>query len=145
MLEAKKKDKAYFVRGPENITISNSFWDLPFIKESGVSPRKEYAVMEAHGDEVVDLPDYFLNYGSSLSCKNEVIVSNDCRYFLVQGHPEYQLEFNIQRAWKFIAGGGAKTEEEIEKMRERFLSSVKFEANGFVWRSFCYSFLKNKF
>ena len=143
MLEMKKKDKSYFVSNLTACKIDDEFWDIPFIKESGVKPSKELVLMQAHGDEVVEYPDFIKNYASSDTCKNEVLVSNDHRYFLIQGHPEYSADFIIIRAIKFFAGGRELSHEENEKIKNEYHLKNKIKHNRYEWRAFCFSFLKN--
>ena len=143
MLEEKKKDKSYFVKNPTAIQFTEDFWEIPFIKQSGVPKKNEYVISEAHGDEVTEYPDLFKNYGSSDTCKNEVFVSNDNRYFLIQGHPEYSPPFMIVRAFKFFTGGKILSEEEMEKIKSNMKQVMKPEVDSSAWRGFCYSFLKN--
>lgn len=128
--------------------ISDEFWDIPFIKDSGVKPAKEYIIPQAHGDEVVSYPDIFKNYASSDSCKNELIVSNNHRYLLLQGHPEYGPEFGLPRMYKMLMQRTGQTDtshEALEKLKKTFVESTKIQPDTVVWRSICYSFLKNHY
>ena len=143
MLEMKKKDKSYFVSNLTACKIDDELWDIPFIKESGVKPSNELVIMQAHGDEVVEYPDFMKNYASSETCTNEVLVSNDYRYFLIQGHPEYSPEFNIIRVIRFFSGGRELSHEEYEKIKNDFISVNTLKHAKNEWRAFCYSFLKN--
>jgi GMP synthase-like glutamine amidotransferase len=143
MLEAKKKDKTYFVKNPTAIQLTEDFWEIPFIKQSGVPKKNEYVISQAHGDEVTDYPEFVKNYGSSDTCKNEVFVSNDFRYFLIQGHPEYSPDFIIVRAFKFFTGGKTLSEEEMEKIKSNMQQVMKPQVDVSAWRGFCFSFLKN--
>jgi len=143
MLEAKKKDKTYFVRTPTAIKLAEEFWEIPFIKQSGVPKKNEYVISQAHGDEVTEYPEFVKNYGSSDTCKNEVFVSNDYRYFLIQGHPEYSPDFMIVRAFKFFTGGKTLSEEEMEKIKSNMRQIMKPQVDLSAWRGFCFSFLKN--
>lgn len=120
----KKKNNSFFVHGPCKLTIFDEFWEIPFIKSTNVKPKSEYNIFQAHGDEVVELPKFFTNYASSEYCKNEILISNDLRYFLLQGHPEYLEEFNSSRF--------------IMKLNNTIISDN-------VFRSFCFSFLKNEY
>jgi len=145
ILEARKNDKTFFVRGPNTLSITDDFWKIPFIKNSGIKPQKEYNIMQAHGDEVVAHSDFIKNYASSDTCKNEVLVSDDLRYFLIQGHPEYVPEFNFNRGYRFFLQGKVLDHEGYEKTKRDLIDSMKLKPDAIVWRSFCYSFLKSKF
>ncbi len=137
-----------FVRGPTKIEIEDSFWELEFVRKSGVNKSKSLYMMQAHGDECTFVPDdlKLKNYGKSDSCFNEILVNNDERVVLVQGHPEYHPSFNIERMAPFylMREGKEKTLENIlevkKKMREDF-NVVNTNSNEF--RSICNSFLKN--
>ena len=91
---------------PEDIEIiDDRFYEFNFYKNSGVEKKKVLRINEAHGDEIVKYPDekYKIKlYGSSKSCKNEIMVDDQEKIFLIQGHPEYQPEFNMYRGVKFF-------------------------------------------
>jgi len=86
-------------------------------------------VFQSHGDEVVDIPSFMTNYGTSESCKIELCISNDERFFTIQGHPEFTEEF--------LAIVGKKTK--LEKYFKMIDESLQGQDN--LLRYACFSFL----
>ena len=89
---------------PEDIEIiDDKFYEFNFYKNSGIEKKKILRISEAHGDEIDKYPDekYHIKlYGSSKSCKNEIMVDEQEKILLIQGHPEYHPEFNSNRVAK---------------------------------------------
>jgi GMP synthase-like glutamine amidotransferase len=145
--KVEKLESKEFVRAPNHLKIIDEFWDLPFIKKSGIVPKKEYIISQAHGDEVTVFPDFMKNYASSDTCKNEVLVSNDHRYLLIQGHPEYVPQFTFVRVYKFFLshlGVSDHSPESLEKVKKDMFSNPNYlTPDAAMWRGVCYSFLKS--
>lgn len=137
-----------FVRYPELLEIDDSFWELGFVKSSKVEKCKNLVIPQAHGDEVVNIPEgtNIRNYAQSESCKNEFLVSDDERLFLIQGHPEYRPEFNLARMAPFFVQrqGKEKSHENImealEDLRKNYLTR---EVTSVDLRKLCFAFLKH--
>ena len=137
---------------PEDIEIiDDKFYDFNFYKNSGVEKKKILRINEAHGDEINKYAEekYKIKlYGSSKSCKNEIMVDDQERILLIQGHPEYQPEFNTNRVGKFFLKFRFKienpTNDDVEKfidnhLKDEFCKNV----NIVEYRKLCNYFMKN--
>ena len=104
-------------------------------------------MMQAHGDECTVIPPEgkLTHYGKSLNCYNEIMICEDERIFLVQGHPEYIPIFNIERMSPLILlrEKKEKTLENILAQREKYLSEMVGDLHHNEYRNLCYTFLKN--
>ena len=136
---------------PEDVEIiDDKFYDFNFYKNSGVEKMKILRINEAHGDEVVKYPDekYKIKlYGSSKSCKTEIMVDEQERILLIQGHPEYHPEFNSNRVAKLFLKFRFKienpTNEEIEKFINDYLNDeFAKNVNVIEYRKLCSYFMK---
>ena len=136
---------------PEDVEIiDDKFYDFNFYKNSGVEKRKILRINEAHGDEVVKYPEekYKIKlYGSSKSCKTEIMVDDQEKILLIQGHPEYHPEFNSNRVAKLFLKFRFKVEnptnEEIEKFINDFLNDeFSKNVNVIEYRKLCSYFMK---
>ena len=136
---------------PEDIEIiDDKFYEFNFYKKSGIEKKKILRISEAHGDEIVKYPDekYHIKlYGSSKSCKNEIMVDEQEKILLIQGHPEYHPEFNSNRVAKRFVQFRYKLEPCTENI-EKFISDTindEFakDVNYIEYRKLCYYFMKN--
>ena len=136
---------------PEDIEIiDDKFYEFNFYKKSGIEKKKILRISEAHGDEIVEYPDekYHIKlYGSSKSCKNEIMVDDQEKILLIQGHPEYHPEFNSNRVAKRFVQFRYKLEPCTENI-EKFISDTindEFakDLNYIEYRKLCYYFMKN--
>jgi len=84
---------------------------------------------QIHLDEVVVLPSCMINYATSESCQVECCVSNDERFFTLQGHPEFTEEFLAILS----------KEKNVEEYFERIDESLKGE--DYLMRFACFNFL----
>ena len=104
-------------------------------------------MMKAHGDECTLIPEEgkLKNFGKSKNCYNEIMVSEDERIFLVQGHPEYVPLFNIERMAPIILirENQERTLENILARKEKYLTEMEIEVDFNEYRNLCYTFLKN--
>ena len=137
---------------PEDVEIiDDKFYEFNFYKNSGVEKKKILRINEAHGDEVVKYPDekYKIKlYGSSKSCKTEIMVDEQEKMLLIQGHPEYHPEFNSHRVAKFFLQFKFKiqnpTGEDIEKFINDYINDeFNKNVNVIEYRKLCYNFMKN--
>ena len=137
---------------PEDVEIvDNKFYEFNFYKNSGVEKMKILRINEAHGDEVIKYPDekYKIKlYGSSKSCKTEIMVDEQEKILLIQGHPEYHPEFNSNRVAKLFLKFRFKienpTNEEIEKFINDFLNDeFSKNVNVIEYRKLCSNFMKH--
>ena len=46
------------VRGSSKIEISSDFWELPYVKELNIEPRKDFVLSKSHFDAVVEPPPF---------------------------------------------------------------------------------------
>ena len=107
-------------------------------------------ISEAHGDEITEYPEekYKIKlFGSSKSCKNEIMVDEKEKIFLIQGHPEYHPQFNSHRVAKFFVQFRLKrepTKEEIEKFIDDYINNEDAKnVNIEEYRKMCYYFMKH--
>ena len=136
---------------PEDIEIiDDKFYNFNFYKNSGVEKKKILRINEAHGDEIVKYPDekYKIRlYGSSKSCKTEIMVDDQEKILLIQGHPEYHPEFNSNRVAKLFLKFWLKKELTTENIEKFIDDSIKDEfsqnVNVIEYRKLCYNFMKN--
>ena len=137
---------------PEDIEIiDDKFYDFKFYKNSGVENKKVLRICEAHGDEIDKYPDekYKLKlYGSSKSCKNEIMVDDQEKILLIQGHPEYHPEFNSNRVAKIFLKFRMKIDNPTTENIEKFISDALNDdfaknVNAIEYRKLCYKFMKN--
>lgn len=136
---------------PEDIEIiDEKFYNYNFYKYSGVEKRKKLRICEAHGDEITQLPEekYKIKiFGTSKSCKIEIMVNEKENILLIQGHPEYHPEFNSHRVAKFFIQFRNKiepTKEAIEKFIANYLNDeFSKNVNSVEYRKLCYYFIKN--
>ena len=136
---------------PEDIEIiDDKFYEFNFYKNIGIEKKKYLKISEAHGDEITEYPDekYKIKlYGSSKSCKNEIMVDEKERIFLIQGHPEYHPQFNSHRVAKFFVQFRLKkepTKEEIEKFIDEYINNKDAQnVNVEEFRKMCCYFMKH--
>ena len=136
---------------PELIEIiDDKFYEFNFYKNIGIEKKKFLKINEAHGDEISEYPDdkYKIKlYGSSQSCKNEIMVDDNEKILLIQGHPEYHPEFNSHRVAKFFIQFRLKkepTKDEIEKFIYDYINKDEAKnVNVEEYRKMCYYFMKH--
>ena len=137
---------------PEDIEIiDDKFYEFNFYKNSGVEKKKILRINEAHGDEIDKYPDekYKIKlYGTSKSCKNEIMVDDQEKILLIQGHPEYHPEFNSNRRAKRFLKFRFKIENPTTEEIEKYISDIKNDefskdVNVIEYRKLCYTFMKN--
>jgi len=136
---------------PEQIEIiDNKFYEFNFYKNIGIEKKKYLKISEAHGDEISEYPDekYKIKlFGSSKSCKNEIMVDEKEKILLIQGHPEYHPQFNSHRVAKFYFQFRLKkepTKEEIEKFIDDYINNEDAKnVNIEEYRKMCCYFMKH--
>ena len=136
---------------PEQIEIINDkFYEFNFYKNIGIEKKKYLKISEAHGDEISEYPDekYKIQlFGSSKSCKNEIMVDEKEKILLIQGHPEYHPQFNSHRVAKFYIQFRLKkepTKEEIEKFIDDYINNEDAKnVNIEEYRKMCCYFMKH--
>ena len=136
---------------PEQIEIiDDKFYEFNFYKNIGIEKKKYLKISEAHGDEISEYPDekYKIKlFGSSKSCKNEIMVDEKEKILLIQGHPEYHPQFNSHRVAKFFVQFRLKrepTKEEIEKFIDDYINNEDAKnVNIEEYRKMCYYFMKH--
>ena len=145
-----KKMKTDFIMYPEKLNFKEEFWSLNFVKLANVEKKDSLIIPQAHGDEVTVIPELkdtkILNFGESNFCKNEILVSEDEKLFLIQGHPEYSPHFNIGRTVPFYMSKRKiefNTENALKVMEEMRKHEHFEKVDSEDLRKLCYSFLKN--
>ena len=136
---------------PEEIEIvDEKFYEFEFYKNIGIDKKKILKISEAHGDEITEYPEdkYKIKlFGSSKSCKNEIMVDEKEKIFLIQGHPEYHPQFNSNRVAKFFIQMRLKkepTKEEIEKFIDNYINNEDAKnVNVEEYRKMCCYFMKH--
>jgi GMP synthase-like glutamine amidotransferase len=130
---------------PNDIILNMKFWDFNFVKNSKIEKKNKLRISQAHSENVDKLPEEKYNfeiYAKSDSCDCEIVVDKNEKIFMLQGHPEYIPEFNINRAASFFSQD--KSDEGIQNtisqfLNDEFVKNVDFED----LRKLCVSFLKN--
>jgi len=125
----------------EEIKPNEGFWDLDFVKKSGVAKVEKINVCQNHGDEVAVQPDCFKLYGSSDTCKREIMLSNCGRILTFQGHPEFTPDFNF---FRFYPSKHKNDPTGLEESHKHFISKYNFKADmSYDFRYICHSFMKS--
>ena len=144
-MEARKKDPDYYLVTSEILKAKDEWFELPFVKKNLIEDSKRLCVVEAHGDEIKELPRGFRNMASSNTCRNEIAMSESGRYLALQGHPEYTPEFIAAKSAMCAAQKKSETQgfEELEAQKNNFLQNSFIEPiTADSLRAICYSFLK---
>ena len=132
---------------PEDIEIDNKFYEYNFVKNSGIEKKSILRICEAHGDYIDEFDhNMFTLLGKSNSCKCEILIDKMEKIFLIQGHPEYNPEFIINRAAPIFVKMRYKLEpndENIEKyIKEELSNEMCKNVNILEYRNLCYTFMK---
>jgi len=136
--KVKKMNREYF-SGIESIQVSNKFFDYEFVKKSGVALNENLELLKFHGDEIKIVPHGFQVFGSSKSCKNEILISESGKILLIQGHPEYETKFVFLRSLSNELKKNTKIKK-AEKLIKSFHQEMKqYEKDDF--RKICFGFL----
>jgi len=77
-----------YIRGGETLKIQSNFYDLEFVKESGLNRDKELVIAESHGDHIAELPPGAVLQASSARTNVEIYTIGK-NVMALQGHPEY--------------------------------------------------------
>ena len=144
-MEPRKADPEYYLIRSQVLDPTDEFYKLPFVKKSLSGGSKRICVVEAHGDEIKEIPRGFRNVVSSKTCKNEFIVSENGQYLAIQGHPEYSAEFIATKMAMTNSKPASKTENfkrfevnKLDMLKTHFKDTVTSDS----MRAICYSFLK---
>ena len=133
---------------PEDIEIDDKFYEYNFVKKSGIEKKKILRICEAHGDYIDEFDqNMFTLLGKSNSCKCEILIDKMEKIFLIQGHPEYNPDFTINRAAPFFVKmmyNLEPTDENIKNYIKKELSNeMSKNVNILEYRKLCYTFMKN--
>jgi GMP synthase-like glutamine amidotransferase len=93
-----KSRKGGFFTGVERLTIMEQLWNYDFAKNTELTSKKYVEVMKYHGDEITTLPLGFHHIAKSHSCEYEILVSDNAKLLLIQGHPEYDCYFEYGKS-----------------------------------------------
>lgn len=140
--------------GPEIIKLNEKFWELDYVKKSGIIKRKSLIIAEAHSEKIIEYPpeknNYFKTMGSSDICMCEVSVDKKGKILMFQGHPEYSPGLTVSRSLPMLMEFAGFKEKDInEKTMDKFEKDYfNKEENKFSnfneWRAICDSFMRNK-
>jgi len=141
-MEGRQTDPKFFIAKVEEIDVNPGFYDMKFMKKNADVLPKKVRVVEAHGDEVVELPRDFVAHGTSASCKIEFIASKNERYFGLQGHPEFSMEYFVARGTvlRTIMANQVLTKETFQEKYQQALDPLG--SHEPITRKICYDFLK---
>jgi GMP synthase-like glutamine amidotransferase len=131
----------------EKIFINKDFFNLDFVKKSNIEKTNFLYINEAHSESISKLPKFpKLNiFGYSNSCKYEVLVDDNEKIFLIQGHPEYSPGLYLCKDIDYFME--IKKIEYNEENKKQFLNDYLNEekrknANFITWRKLCWTFMK---
>ena len=138
--------------GPEIINLKDEFWELDYIKKSGVDKKKFLVIAEAHSEQIIKYPpedkNYFKTVGSSDACECEVSIDKKGKILMLQGHPEYSPGLSISRTLPMLMEfSGIKkediNEESMNKFEIEYLNKEENKNSNFnEWRTICDSFMR---
>ena len=139
--------------GPEIINLKDEFWELNYVKKSGVKKRKFLIIAEAHSEQIIKYPpkseNFFKTIGSSDVCECEVSIDRKEKILMLQGHPEYSPGLSIASSIdELMEFSGIKeediNEESMNKFEEEYMNKVENKNPNFdEWRSICDSFMRS--
>jgi GMP synthase-like glutamine amidotransferase len=139
--------------GPEIINLKDEFWELNYVKKSGVKKRKFLIIAEAHSEQIIKYPpkseNFFKTIGSSDACECEVSIDRKEKILMLQGHPEYSPGLSIASSIdELMEFSGIKeediNEESMNKFEEEYMNKEENKNSNFdEWRSICDSFMRS--
>ena len=131
----------------EKIFINKDFFNLDFVKKSKIEKTNFLYINEAHSESISKLPKFpKLNiFGYSNSCKYEVLVDDNEKIFLIQGHPEYSPGLYLCKDIDYFMK--INKIEYNDKNKKKFLNyylneEKRKKANFISWRKLCWAFMK---
>ena len=146
-MEPRKKDPNFYLCASETLKPSDEFFELPFVKKGLSDAKARLSIVEAHGDEITELPLGFRTLASSNTCRNEFIVSENGRYLGLQGHPEYSPEFITAKKTMILSQDDSELYpwDKFDEFNKEFLMNDFREFTSCEsLRAICYSFLKQE-
>ena len=139
--------------GPEKLNLNDEFWELDYVKKSGIEKRQSLIIAEAHSEQIIKYPpedkNYFKTIGSSASCKCEVSIDKKGKVLMFQGHPEYSPGLTVSSSLIMLMEFGGFKEKDInnksmKKFEEEYLNKSENKNSNFnEWRAICDSFMRN--
>ena len=138
--------------GPEIINLKDEFWELEYVKKSGIKKRQSLIIAEAHSEQIIKYPpenkNYFKTIGSSDACECEVSIDKKGKILMLQGHPEYSPGLSISSSIDMIMefSGYKKediNEESMKKFEKEYMNKKDNKNSNFnEWRAICDSFMR---
>jgi GMP synthase-like glutamine amidotransferase len=138
--------------GPEIINLNEEFWELNYVKASGINKRKSLIIAEAHSEKIIQYPpeknNYFKTVGSSEVCMCEVSVDKKGKILMFQGHPEYSPGLTVSRSLPMLMEfAGFKDKDfninSMEKFEKEYFNKEENRNSNFnEWRAICDSFMR---
>ena len=139
--------------GPEVINLSDEFWELDYVKKSGIEKRKSLIIAEAHSEQIIKYPpkerNYFRTVGKSITCECEVSIDKKGKILMFQGHPEYSPGLSVSSSLTMLMEFSGYNQEDIneesmKKFEEEYLNKEENKNSNFnEWRAICDSFMRN--
>ena len=138
--------------GPEIINLNDEFWELNYVKESGITKKESLIIAEAHSEKIIEYPpenqNYFKTVGKSEVCMCEVSIDKKGKILMLQGHPEYSPGLTVSRSLPMLMEFAGYKNEDIneESMaifeKDYFNKEENKKSNFNEWRSVCDSFMR---
>ena len=139
--------------GPEIINLNEEFWELNYVKASGINKRKSLIIAEAHSEKIIQYPpeknNYFKTVGSSEVCMCEVSIKKKKKILMFQGHPEYSPGLTVSRSLPMLMEFAGFKDKDIninsmEKFEKDYFNKEENKNSNFnEWRAICDSFMRN--
>jgi len=127
-----------FIDGGEVLKIKPEFYELGFVKSSGLDAAKQLVIAQAHNDHIVELPAHARLYASSENTNVEIYTINN-NILGIQGHPDYNEVMIVRshyRKHNMNVRNYGKYEEETK--RSKFPNGLTQEEMLRI----CFNFLK---
>ena len=139
--------------GPEIINLDDQFWELDYVKKSGINKRKSLIIAEAHSEKIIEYPpgknNYFITVGRSDVCECEVSIDKKGKILMFQGHPEYSPGLTVSRSLPMLMEFAGYKEKDINKTtmekfeKDYFNKEENKNSNFNEWRAICDSFMRD--
>ena len=138
--------------GPEIINLNDEFWELNYVKQSGITKRESLIIAEAHSEKIIEYPpenqNYFKSVGKSEVCMCEVSIDKKGKILMLQGHPEYSPGLTVSRSLPMLMEFAGYKDEDINEesmviFEEDYFNKEENKKSNFnEWRAICDSFMR---
>jgi len=137
----------------EQIAIDAELLKFNFMNFVEVKNKNEIIgkSIELHNDDAIAIPKFMKRFGSSPTCSNEILLSDDERFLTMQSHPEYTPEFYFFRVYNSLVAKGEFNDDNNDnacspnRYKEAWIKENmdNFDREDILFREICHSFLKN--